>query len=785
MDAERWRRLEELFAGALERSAGERMAWLAAACADDAELRGRVEALLAQEHGSDARIAALVDAAAADTSVGRKLGAVASALVTGDRLGPHRLIREIGRGGMGVVYLAERADDAYRGQVAIKLVAFADEGVVRRFARERQILADLAHHNIARLLDGGTAPGGLPYIVMEHVEGRPIDEWCRERELSVADRLRLFVTTCEAVAHAHQRLVVHRDIKPANILVTSDGVVKLLDFGIASLLEPDASDAALTRGTARLLTPSHASPEQVRGAAVTTASDVYSLGVLLYVLLVDALPQRVDTDSLLEMERLVCEVVPPPPSAVAPESRRRLVRGDLDVIVMKALEKEPSRRYGSARELADDVLRHLESRPVRARPASWRYRLGRTLRRHRGLVAAAVVTAAALAAGTVVSTIAMVRARRDRQRAEREADSARAVTTFLQEMLTSVQPDKARGREVTVREILDGARARIGDGFADSPEAEAAIRYAIGDTYRSLGDLATARPMLERAVELRRASYGTDDQRTIDAIDRLGMVCWLGGDMQGSLRCSNELLAIHERLHGPESPDVTATLANLANTYADMGQLDKAEDMLRRTLSIERRTLTGPQREDLSYTLNNLATVLADQKKWDEATELHREALAIRRELTGADSPATIKSLANLGFALRGAGRLDEAEQALRESISLGETTLGAKHHDVARTRMTLASLLSDAGRHDEADAMARAAVASLAEAAGERSWPAGAARGVLGEVLLAAGRRDEARAELRQALAILEVTVGPTHARTVSVRDALARADAAPPTGG
>ena len=675
---------------------------------------------------------------------------------------------------MGVVYLAERADDAYRQRVAIKLVRIAADGIVERFQRERQILANLEHPNIARLLDGGTTAAGLPYLVMEYVDGEPIDTYCERHELDVEQRLKLFLSVCAAVRFAHQNLVVHRDLKPSNILVTADGQPKLLDFGIARLVENEGAQDDATQTIGRMMTPQYASPEQLRGGQVTTASDVYSLGVLLYQLLTGIRPYGVDVDSLGEMERIVCEEVPSAPSKMVPGPEGSLLRGDLDWITLKALEKEPGRRYGSPFLLAEDIERHLRHEPVVARPPSARYRIGRYVRRHRLGVLAASVVVLALVAGALLAGVGFVQATRDRKLAERDAASSREVTAFLQEMLSSVKPDNARGHEVTVREVLDEAATRLEGRFDENPEVEAALRFTVGDSYQALGEFETALPLLEKAVEIRRRELGDDDPRFMDTLDRLGMVYWLTGDFQRSLRCSEEMLVIRERISGRDSLEYTQILGNIANTHADMGDLTKAEDLLRRALAVERELLIGEDREDLSYTINNLATVLADQERFDEAIELHRESLAIRRETIGDDSPAVVISLMNLGFALHGAGRESEAEEVLGQAIEIGDVIFGPEHLRVASARMTLASVFAAMGRLDEAEAMCRRVLDELSRGSGERSWRAGGAHGVLGEILIDQGRVDEGKAELRAGLEILNETLGESHPRTVTVREAL-----------
>jgi TolB-like protein/tRNA A-37 threonylcarbamoyl transferase component Bud32/Tfp pilus assembly protein PilF len=385
---ERWQRVKSILDAALARPPEERAGLVTEACAGDPELRAEVDSLL--EAGDRAG-----DSLEAGDGLRDSLTKTWPGLRRGARVGPYRLLQEIGRGGMGAVYLAERDDQEYRRRVAVKVVRpdMDASAVARRFRQERQILADLDHPHIARLLDGGTTEEGLPYFVMEHVDGSPIDEYCEARHLSIGKRLEVFRTVCSAVAHAHQKGVIHRDLKPDNILVTAEGTPKLLDFGIAKVLDSEAPVDRTATG-ARLMTPEYASPEQVRGVVVTTATDVYSLGVLLYRLLTGRGPYRAEAVRMLELARAICDQEPAPPSTVAGAETRRLLAGDLDAIVLRALRKEPERRYGSVEDFSEDVRRHLEGRPVTTRRDGLGYRAGRFVRRNRAAVLAAVAVAA-------------------------------------------------------------------------------------------------------------------------------------------------------------------------------------------------------------------------------------------------------------------------------------------------------------------------------------------------------------------------------------------------------
>lgn len=507
--ADRWRRIEELFHAAIDLDESSRCEYLESACGDDASLRRHVESLIfsVQEPDSSGVLTGAVGRAARNTLE----------LSPGERAGAYRITRKIGAGGMGGVYLASRADDQYQQNVAIKFLAGpVTGGVLAHFRLERQILAGLEHPHIARLLDGGEADG-VPYLVMEYVDGVPLDEYVRRHKPSLADILKLFCDICGAVSFAHGRLVVHRDIKPTNILVTADGVPKLLDFGIAKILASDAP-GGLTRATERVMTPEYASPEQVRGDAITTATDVYSLGLVLYEIVAGERPLPVDSARPLDTARTICEQEAPKPSAVAAGKRRRELKGDMDTIVLKALRKEPSRRYVSVDAFADDVRRYLEGYPVRARRDNAAYRAGKFLRRHR---IPSVVATVALA----LLTFTVFRIRAERERAQGGFQEVREMAnSFLFEFEGAIRnlPGSTAARRLVVARGLEYlARLEKIAGNDTGLERELADAYSkIGHIQYdrkppSLYDVEAARESALKEVALRErlAANGTAQDR--------------------------------------------------------------------------------------------------------------------------------------------------------------------------------------------------------------------------------------------------------------------------------
>ena len=538
--------------------------------------------------------------------------------MTGHRIGQYRVLRTLGVGGMGEVFLAERADTEFEQQVAIKVVhgGTASRGVQSRLKIERQILAQLDHPNIAHLLDGGSLPDGTAYIVMEYVDGVPIDAYCDANRLDIAARLRLFQTVCTAVHYAHQNLIVHRDLKPSNILVTAGGVPKLLDFGIAKLLDERQAGhhtLAVTHADIRVMTPDHASPEQVQGRVITTSSDVYVLGVLLYKLLAGTGPFVIPSMRLTDIERAICEKDPPLPNhaidaadasaAGIAEARsttigrlRRALRGDLDNIVLMAMRKEPERRYGSSQQMAGDIQRYLDGKPVIARRDTLPYRSAKFVRRHWLPVAAGagvVFLILAFATTTYVQS-ARIAAERDRvaeQRAlaERERTRAEEVSGFLVNLFKLSDPQENRGNQVTARELLDSGAKRLQAGLADQPATKAALLATVGAVYDSLGQYKEALPILTESLTLQPPSH---DRSRITTLLELGRAHWNAGDLAGAEAPLQEALHLSQSDFGAASQQTGRALWALGVLRYQQGRFVDAKELYNRGLNI----LESPRR---------------------------------------------------------------------------------------------------------------------------------------------------------------------------------------------
>jgi serine/threonine protein kinase/Flp pilus assembly protein TadD len=806
---ERWQQIKTVLEDALERKGDDRTAFLAETCADDDELREEVESLLASEDEVEDFI---------ETPVFRIHPDGWEPLAAGERIGAYRVLREIGRGGMGSVYLAERADEVFEKQVAVKVVrrGMDTDEIVRRFHSERLLLARLDHPNIARLFDGGTTEDGRPYFVMEYVEGQPIDQYCDERKLPTRERLELFRQVCSAVHFAHQNLIVHRDLKPGNILVTAEGVPKLLDFGIAKLLGPDEDLLAPTRLDQRPMTPEYASPEQVRGDLVTTASDVYGLGVLLYVLLTGHRPYRAATGDPQSLAKAILDSDPPRPSTavgrtveeVTPEAvsrvrdgeerllRRRLA-GDLDNIVLMAMRKEPQRRYASVDQLSNDIGRHLQNLPVIARKDTLGYRTAKFVGRHKlGLTVAALFLL--MIAGFAVSW----------QRAVRERERSDVISKFLEDLFTNPDPSRARGQEITARQVLDAGVQAINTDLQDQPELRADLLATMGRVYRKLGLYESAKKLLEESLQLRGQSFGDNDLRTAESLHNLAGVLRDMGDNTGAERLVRKALSIQLDQGEMETLDYASGLNNLASILEDKGETDQAERYFKESLAIKRR-LPKVDEDDIALSLNNIAKVQSEQGDYRSAESTIREALEIRRRLAGGlpdvgtatnlstlaslledmgrlqeaeanyreslkirrqlfpkdpHHPLIAKALSNLGYVLLAREKADEAEKCFREALMTPEERL--KPIERASFLKNLASALLQLKRPAEAETKVREALAIFRQAEHPIPWRIADAESLLGACLTAQGRYKEAEPLLVQGYAVLAKDEGNGAAR-------------------
>jgi serine/threonine-protein kinase len=777
MAADRWRRVEELFDAAAALPAGERAAFLSHACGADRGMRAEVESLLAADDKAAGFLDRPVMAAAPPPS---------SSLV-GRRVGQYRVESKIGEGGMSTVYLAVRADDAYRQKVALKVLGYGADrtDLMARFRAERQILASLDHPGIARLLDGGSTDDGRPYLVMEYIEGVPLDDHCDRHRLGIDARVDLFRQVCAAVQYAHQNLVVHRDIKPSNILVTADGVPRLLDFGIAKLLEgselPGPVDATVTGQ--RLMTPQYASPEQVEGAAITTATDIYSLGVLLYVLLTGQLPYRLPGTTSDALQRAVVEQDPERPSTAVGRAAReagrepkdrvgglrplqlqRKLRGDLDNIVLMALRKEPARRYGSVALLSEDLRRFRSHLPVAAQRDTLRYRAGKFVRRHTIGVAAGAAGLAVILGLAVAMTLQSVRLARQRDEIRAERDKALEVSGFLEEVFAGSDPGETRGETVTAREILDKGAARVMTKLKDQPETQAALALAIGKVYLSLGLNDRARPLLEQSLALRQRLHGDSHVDVAESLLALSVQEQNRGDFAAAEASQRRALSIQRSRLGDHDRKLGDALTDLSVTLLALAKYAEAEAVVREALAIHRGAPGG--QEAVAYDLNNLASVLRRSGRLKEAEAVYREALAAARAVFGSAHPQLARTINNLAVVLKDEGDLAAAEPLMREALAMSRKLYGPEHPDVALQLSNLASLLGARGDNEGWIAMATQALEMRRRLLGADHEQVARSLGNLGEALEDDGQASAARPLFEEALRIERKAFGNAHPR-------------------
>jgi serine/threonine-protein kinase len=791
----RWDELDRRLDQALDLAPDERPAFLRDACSGDPLLQLEVERLLAgcDEAGGFLESPALALAAPL-------LERQRPPTMAGARIGPYRVVRELARGGMGVVLLAERADGQFDQQAALKLIrrGFGSPELERRFRAERQLLARLSHPNIARLLDGGITDEGQPWCAMEYVGGPPLTAYCDERRLDVAARLKLFAEACEAVRYAHQNLVVHRDLKPSNVLVDASGHVRLLDFGIAKLLH-DESNEAQTETSLHPMTPEYAAPEQVRREPITTATDVYSLGALLYELLAGRRVHIFERRTAAEIERVVCEMEPPAPR----------VSPDLDTIVLKALQKAPERRYPSVEALLDDLRRHEAGLPVRARPDSFRYRAAKFLRRHRVAAIAAAIVVLALVAG-IAGTAWQARA------ARLEASRAQAVTDFVIRLFEISYPEQSRGREVTARELLDEGARRVEAELAGQPAVQATLLHVLGAVYRGLGELPKADTLLRRATEVSRAAFGAGHFEVANRAQGWGNVLFQRGQYREAAPVFTAALPINEETKRRHHPASAGLLFNLSHVKRRLGEYAVAESLLHRSLAINRRyygdhhpavafdlnalgallrgagklsaaesvlvaaqasqlRLFDRDHNDVLLSTHNLAAVRGELGRTAEAEALFRDVLERRRKKFPGGHPHLAATLHDLAGLLEGTGRASEAETLYVEAAALRRRMLGEEHDDVLRTRSRLAALRGRAGRAPDAASEVRAFATAVGARFGRDHPITAEFLQLLGDLLRSTGRCDEAQPVLQTALAIRRQRLDPASALVAETERAIA----------
>ena len=720
-----------------------------------------------------------VDPEATLASAGPQPAAIAAPRLP-STIGRYRIIRLLGEGGMGAVYEAEQ--DQPRRTVALKVIksAWADRELLRRFELESQTLGRLHHPGIAQIYEAGTAETGFgsqPFFAMEIIHGRPLIEYAAAKHLNTRQRLALMIQICEAVEHAHQRGIIHRDLKPGNILVEESGQPKILDFGLARVTDGDMQATRQTDMGQLLGTLAYMSPEQVSAnpLALDTRSDVYALGVILYELLAGELPYETSRH-VYEVVKTIQEVDPKPLSSI-----NRAYRGDVETIVAKALEKDKTRRYGSAAELAADIRRYLEDRPIAAKPASTRYQLRKFAQRNKVLVAGIGAVFLTLVVGVVASTWEAVRARRAELHAQAETATAQAVVDFLQnDLLAQASANKQSGPktkpdpDLKVRTALDRAAERVGDRFEKQPEVEAAIRSTIGQTYMDLGLYPEARRQLEQALDLCRKVLGGENPQTLRTAVKLGQLTDSLGKYAEAEALLSQTLEVERRVLGPENPDTLACMSSLCRVFSDQGKDAQAEALYKETIELQRRVL-GPEHPDTLGNMANLGWVYLSQRKNAEAEALFQQTLEVRSRVLGSEHPDTLSAMVSLGWAYNIENKYAQAEVLENQALEIQRRVLGPGHPGTLGTMNNLARTYANERKYAEAEALLSQTLEVERRVLGAEHPTTLISMTNLSRVYLGRGKYAQAEALYRQIVEIRSRVLSPNHPATTGAESDLA----------
>jgi eukaryotic-like serine/threonine-protein kinase len=720
MDEKYWKKLKTIFNEASGLSDRDQVLFLEKSCGDNERLKEDVLSLL-KANGRPGKVDQppdnLIKTIFSREDFNEKTGKI---------IGPFRILKLLEHGGMGSVYLAERAGVQFKQQVALKVLrsGFNTQNQTRRFLAERQILATLNHKNIAGLIDGGVTDDSQPWFAMEYVEGIPVNEFCNRKKLNINERLRIFLDICSAIQYAHNKLIIHRDLKPSNILVTQSGTVKLLDFGIAKVTNTESSQddiVPLTRTGFLPLTPAYASPEQILGKAITTSSDIYQLGILLYELLTGCRPYEVSGKTPSQIEEIICEKQPPLPSTVlnhintsdkenqhskqsnqSPGVLKKNLKGDLDTIIMKALRKEPERRYQSSDQLSADIQFFLDGKPVSAHPDSKKYRAKKFVQRHKIGFASTVAILLLLTGYAITITWHSQQTQAALQQAQQEADKAEQISSLLMDMFEASDPGEALGVTITARQLLERG-VQQAEQLNEQPEVKAQMLDLTGRIYMNLGEYETAQTLLEQGLELRREIFSGNHSDVSESLHNLGVLLWENGRYQQARDYLGDALSMKEAIHDDLNESTASTMMALAIVLKDLREFEEAEPLYLKALEMNRE-IHGEKDESIAQGLNNYGNFLESIGKYREAKEYYQESLEMYTELFGDTHPSIGGRLNNLGAVIGRMGDLNGALDYHKKALQVRMTVFDEKHPDVAESKYHLGGVHMELGHLDIAE---------------------------------------------------------------------------------